>query len=81
LSGLVASLSGQRFWVRNTFEHRARIELNITLPHFLTAREWCLSAEGGPSFILGPNERRAVMLRLRAGTEVEARGGGWSRGT
>ena len=69
LAGLRASFAGRRFWVRNTFDDRAEVELDIRLPRFLVERGWRLGAQRGDTFVLGPNERRGVVLELDAGTD------------
>ena len=72
LRGLLASFIDRRFWIRNTFDFRAKVELRVQLPRFLVRLGWRLNARPGMSFELDANQRRAVVLDLGPGGDFTA---------
>lgn len=72
LRGLLTSFANRRFWIRNTFDVRAKVELRVQMPRFLARLGWRLGARPGMTFELDAHERRAVMLDLGQGGEFTA---------
>jgi zinc metalloprotease ZmpB len=71
---LVEYLKKRTFIIKNPFFKRARAELIIELPKFLTERRWGVNVKlaSGHKFALGPGEGREVSLNLEIGQEFRS---------
>jgi hypothetical protein len=69
--GLRESFAGRKFWVKNTFEHKAEIRLVPEFPKFLGELGWQLDFAGieRGQFTLGGGERREVELSIKPGQD------------
>jgi hypothetical protein len=69
--GLMASLSGFSFWVRNPNPRRAIIDMRIQLPKLLEEKGWRLTFEGlaNNQFTLASGVQRELVMRLHAGSD------------
>lgn len=73
-AGIFATLDGRSFTVRNPFDIRAKVVLDITLPPVLADKGWRVhaSSAGGDGFGLAPGAARRVRLAVTRGAEVTA---------
>ncbi|MTH14718.1 hypothetical protein [Flavobacterium sp. LC2016-01] len=71
--GLKASFENRPFWIRNTFDRKVKVEINIKLPDIISKDNWKLSiiSEGGQSFYMNAGERKQVRMRMTAGNPVD----------
>ena len=69
--GLMASLSGFSFWVRNPDPRRAVIDMRIQLPELLKDKGWRLTFEGlaNNRFELASGAQRELVMQLHAGSD------------
>ena len=71
LKGLLASFHRRRFWVKNPFDRRVKIELKPQLPKVLSERGWKVTFTGSTGgFSLAPGAEREVRVGLVAGREI-----------
>jgi hypothetical protein len=71
LAGLLGSFVNRHFWTNNPYNKEVRINLEVTLPHFLVQRGWqaVLLNPGGGSFTLPARGSREIHIGLKAGGE------------
>jgi hypothetical protein len=72
LAGILAVLDGRGFTVRNPFDRRVKIVLDVRLPRVLATKGWKVdvSTAGGSAFALPPGEPHPVRLAVTPGSEV-----------
>jgi zinc metalloprotease ZmpB len=73
-AGVMAVLDGRTFTVRNPFDTRARVVLDIDLPAVLREKGWqvAVSTRGGTAFSLAAGGSKRVRLSVVAGGELTA---------
>ncbi len=73
VAGIMGVLDGRAFTVRNPFDERAKVSVDITLPPVLARRGWRvgISTPGGTAFGLAPGQAREVRLAVTPGEPVE----------
>ncbi|MBA2390410.1 MAG: hypothetical protein H0V67_09155 [Geodermatophilaceae bacterium] len=73
-AGIVAVLDGRSFTVRNPFDRKAKIVIDVDLPSVLVEKGWrvTLSSAGGRGFGLAAGESKKVRLSVSAGQDVSA---------
>lgn len=73
-AGIVAVLDGRSFTVRNPFDSRVRVIIDIALPSVLAEKDWAvtLSNAGGQAFGLAAGASKRVRLAVKSGGDVTA---------
>jgi len=74
LTALLGSFVNRHFWTNNPYNKEVRINLEATLPPFLSQRGWqaVLQNPGGGSFTLPPRGSREIQIGLKPGGEFTA---------
>lgn len=73
IEGLRESFRQRKFWVKNPFADRVRIELDPSLPEVLATRNWTIRFQGmDGAFSLAPGEEREVTVSLLPGRDFTA---------
>jgi len=69
--GLVEAIKYKVFTVTNSFPRRAKVELQVTLPKFLTERGWELQFvnAGRGTFMLRAGEKKEIRMQFVAGKD------------
>lgn len=69
LTGLMGSFVNRHFWTNNPYNKEVRVNLEATLPPFLTQRGWQVVFQnpGGGTFTLPPRGSREIRIGLKAG--------------
>ena len=74
-AGLRLSLHGESLWIGNPAPKRAKLDLRVTLPDWLTAAGWRLTFAGldDATFELAAGGKREVLLELQPGRDFDRR--------